>query len=84
MLSCVWIVTRYGEVSGSLCYVPGSHRLSRMPKSGEGVDELVPVEAEPGSLLAFDGFLWHGTWHRSTPGERLGVHCLFKGASRFA
>ncbi len=31
-LSCVWVLTEYGQVSGSLSYVPGSHRLARMPK----------------------------------------------------
>ena len=82
IVSCVWILTEYSRKSGSLCYVPGSQRLARMPKQGEGTDETIAVEASPGSLLAFDGSLWHGTWPRLIPGERLGVHCPFMRASR--
>ncbi len=60
-----------------MCYVPGSHRLRRFPGPGEGTDEVVVVEASPGDLVVFDGFLWHGTWPRSTPGDRLAAHFLF-------
>ena len=35
------------------------------------------VEASPGDLVVFDGFLWYGTWPRSTPGDRLAAHFLF-------
>ena len=76
-LSCVWPLTRYGRDDGSVCYVPGSHRLRRFPGPGEGTDEVVVVEASPGDLVAFDGFLWHGTWPRSTPEDRLAAHFLF-------
>ncbi len=81
-LSCVWVLTQYNWESGALRYVPGSHRLARMPEGDEGTDEATAVEAPPGSLLVFDGHLWHGTWPRPTPGDRLGVHCLFMGTSQ--
>ena len=82
VLSCVWVLSEFDRPRGTLCYVPGSHRLRRMPGRAEGTDELLAVEVPPGALLAFDGLLWHGTWPRSAPGDRLGVHCRFTSDSR--
>lgn len=58
--------------------------LVRLESEGKaiGTDEATAVDAPLGSLLVFDGHLWHGTWPRSTPGDRLGVHCFFAGTSR--
>ncbi len=73
-----WIITDYTRENGALAYVPGSHREQRMPEPGEALPRSVPVEAPKGSLVMFQGGLWHGAYRKTTPGLRmtmLGQHC---------
>ncbi|MEJ0024701.1 MAG: phytanoyl-CoA dioxygenase family protein [Rhizomicrobium sp.] len=74
-----WVLTDYTPESGTLCMVPGSHRLCRHPTmsevpkfmGGSGDDDLVvPVLAKPGSLAVFHGNTWHGTYPKTTAGTR--------------
>jgi ectoine hydroxylase-related dioxygenase (phytanoyl-CoA dioxygenase family) len=68
-----WALTDYGEGSGELRYVPGSHRFGRHPTPGEGLDALVPVHAEAGSILFWHGNTWHGATARRDPGLRINL-----------
>tara|TARA_Y100001934_G_scaffold4584_2_gene6421 strand:+ start:1027 stop:2034 length:1008 start_codon:yes stop_codon:yes gene_type:complete len=74
-----WILTDYTRDNGAFCIVPGSHRLQRHPKPGEGVRHAVPVEAPAGSVLVFHGNVWHGAFPRRNPGLRLSVNCYYCG-----
>ncbi len=71
-------LTDYMREDGCIAMVPGSHRLGRVPKQGEGVDRAVPVEGPAGSLIAWLGNTWHGAFPKLTEGLRLNVtsyHC---------
>lgn len=73
-----WLLTDYTRENGALAYVPGSHREQRLPELGEALPLAVPVEAPAGSLVMFQGGLWHGAYRKTTPGLRitmLGQHC---------
>lgn len=73
-----WLLTDYTRENGALAYVPGSHLEQRLPEPGEALPRAVPVEAPAGSLVVFQGGLWHGAYRKTTPGLRLtvlGVHC---------
>ena len=59
--------------------MPGSHKLCRHPKPGEGVQDAVPVEAPAGSVLVFHGNVWHGAFPRKNPGLRLSVNAYYCG-----
>ena len=74
-----WILTDYTADNGAFCIVPGSHRLQRHPKSGEGADKAVPVEAPAGSVLVFHGNVWHGAFPRVNPGLRLSINAYYCG-----
>jgi Phytanoyl-CoA dioxygenase (PhyH) len=68
-----WILTDYTKERGTFAMVPGSHRYCRhptaieMPKmmGGPNEDICVPIEAPPGSLIAFNGNTWHGTFPKT-------------------
>ncbi len=68
-----WILTDYRQDTGTFAMVPGSHRYGRHPGKVEqpkimgGTNEniCVPVEASPGSLIVFNGNLWHGTYPKT-------------------
>jgi hypothetical protein len=77
-----WVLTDYTKESGTLCMLPGSHRLCRQPTIGEwpkfmggqAEDDLfVPVLAKPGSLAVFHGNTWHGTYPKTTQEVRCHV-----------
>ena len=68
-----WALTDYSLENGCVGYLPGSHRLCRHPTPGEAIDELVPVEAQAGSVLIWHGNTWHAPYPRSAPGLRVSM-----------
>ena len=71
------VLTEYTRDDGAIAMVPGSHRLSRQPKPGEGVEDAVPVEAPLGSLIFWHGNTWHGAVEKKTDGLRLNLTTYF-------
>jgi ectoine hydroxylase-related dioxygenase (phytanoyl-CoA dioxygenase family) len=51
--------------------------LYRHPKPGEGVERAIPVQAKAGSLIIFNGGIWHGAFPKKTEGLRLNVTSYF-------
>ena len=70
-------LTRYSHEDGAIAMVPGSHRLFRQPRPGDGVDRAVAVEAEVGSLVFWRGNTWHGAFPKQTDGLRLNLTTYF-------
>lgn len=66
-------LTDYSEKDGAIAFVPGSHKLCRFPHKGEGADKAVAVEAPAGSLIFFNGNVWHGAVPKETDGLRLTI-----------
>ena len=66
-------LTEYTLADGAIAIVPGSHRLCRQPRPGDGVKWAVPVEAAVGSLIFWHGNTWHGAFPKKTDGLRLNV-----------
>ena len=67
------VLTEYTRDDGAIAIVPGSHRLFRQPRAGEGVKRAVPVEAAVGSLIFWHGNTWHGAFPKTTDGLRLNL-----------
>lgn len=66
-------LTDYTKEDGAIAFVPGSHKLCRYPEPGELVDQAVAVEAAAGSLIFFNGNVWHGAFPKHTDGLRLNI-----------
>ena len=78
MINSAYILTDYSKENGSIAMVPGSHRLGRLPYPGEGLKDMVPVEAPAGSLIFWKGATWHGpTYPKLTNGLRLVLNSTF-------
>ena len=69
----MWALTDFTEASGATRLVPGSHRADRSPQPfGEPV-EARAAEMKAGSVLVFDGSIWHGGGANRSDGWRLGI-----------
>jgi ectoine hydroxylase-related dioxygenase (phytanoyl-CoA dioxygenase family) len=73
----LWALTDFDSANGATRLVPGSHRRERRPAKGE---QAVCVEAEmpAGSVLVYDGGLWHGGGDNTSDDRRVGMvvnHC---------
>ena len=69
----MWALTDFTAANGATRVVPGSHRAVRSPQPfGEPV-ETVAAEMPAGSVLVFDGSIWHGGGANQTAERRLGL-----------
>jgi ectoine hydroxylase-related dioxygenase (phytanoyl-CoA dioxygenase family) len=66
-----WMLDDFNVVRGTTRLVPGSHRFPSRPEDTMDDPELahpdqVLVEAPRGSLMVFNGYLWHGGTENTT------------------
>jgi ectoine hydroxylase-related dioxygenase (phytanoyl-CoA dioxygenase family) len=67
----MWALTDFTEANGATRLVPGSHRAPN-PDYG-GVYETLPAQMAKGSVLIWDGSLWHGGGANTTSERRTGI-----------
>ena len=73
----MWVVDEFNLESGGTPVVPGSHKKRTNPPAN-AMDMAVPIEAPVGSVIVFNGNLWHSAGARTLPGERVGMTCYFR------
>ena len=69
VLNTMWAITEFTKANGATRLVPGSESATAPPSE----DACVFAELEPGSVLVWDGSLWHGGGANSTDTPRLGI-----------
>jgi ectoine hydroxylase-related dioxygenase (phytanoyl-CoA dioxygenase family) len=67
--NAMWMLDDFTPTNGATRIVPGSHLLGHGPDYS-AVTETVPVTGPAGSVMVFDGRLWHQTGANTTAGER--------------
>jgi ectoine hydroxylase-related dioxygenase (phytanoyl-CoA dioxygenase family) len=73
----LWALTDFDHANGATRLVPGSHRRDRRPAKGEQ-EAYVEAEMPAGSVLLYDGSLWHGGGANASDDRRVGIvvnHC---------
>lgn len=73
----VWALEDWTIASGPTWMVPGSNKMRRAPKPGEGHNGGVPIEMPKGSVVYFTHGVWHWQGERTEPGERVTLHAHF-------
>jgi hypothetical protein len=64
---------------GATGIVPGSNQYRRHVEPGDLDDvEIVPIEAEKGSVAVWDGSVWHSSPPRTIPGTRTVLHATYQ------
>ncbi|MEZ5258697.1 MAG: phytanoyl-CoA dioxygenase family protein [Ilumatobacteraceae bacterium] len=68
----MWALTDFTEANGATRICPGSHRLDHTPPYGTHPPS-VPAEMAAGSVLVWEGGLWHGGGANATDARRVGI-----------
>jgi ectoine hydroxylase-related dioxygenase (phytanoyl-CoA dioxygenase family) len=68
----MWAVTDFTRDNGATRVVPGSHKADRAPVFGEPL-ETIAAEMRRGSVLVYNGSLWHGGGANETMSRRIGI-----------
>ncbi|HZT67708.1 MAG TPA: phytanoyl-CoA dioxygenase family protein [Acidimicrobiales bacterium] len=68
----MWALTDFTEENGATRLVPGSHLADRSPDYG-GEYDTVAAEMPKGSVLVWNGSLWHGGGANRSSQRRVGI-----------
>ena len=68
----MWALTDFTVENGATRVVPGSHKADRSPQPFEPVETVAAV-MKAGSVLVFDGSIWHGGGANTTGARRIGL-----------
>lgn len=73
----VWAFEDWRVESGPTWIIPGSHKMRRAPRPGEGQNGGIPIEMPKGSVVYFHHGVWHWQGDRTEPGDRVTLHAHF-------
>ncbi len=68
----MWALTDFTEANGATRLVPGSHRFDAKPEYGSH-PESIATEMPKGSILVWNGSLWHGGGANRSAERRVGL-----------
>ncbi len=79
MCTACWVTDAYTRDGGCTLVMPGTHRHRSHPtaEARRSLEGAIPVECPKGSLVLWDGSIWHGNYPRTTPGERVVLHMTY-------
>jgi ectoine hydroxylase-related dioxygenase (phytanoyl-CoA dioxygenase family) len=69
----MWALTDFTDDNGATRVVPGSHQREQAPELGRAYDDTVPAVMKRGSVLVFNGSIWHGGGANRTNARRVGI-----------
>ena len=72
VMNCIFMLTPFTAENGATLIAPGSH-LKPLQQHYADPPTVVPACGEAGSVLIFDGRLWHGTGVNRTDDPRVGL-----------
>lgn len=74
-----WACDEYSEAGGSTLVIPGSNNLRRHPTPQEtkATAGAIAIECPAGSVVMWDGNIWHSNYPRTLEGERVVAHITY-------
>jgi ectoine hydroxylase-related dioxygenase (phytanoyl-CoA dioxygenase family) len=79
LLTACWACDEYSEAAGATLIVPGSGAERRHPSQQECEDMVgaIAVECPAGSVVLWDGNIWHSNYPRVIDGQRVVCHITY-------
>ncbi len=79
LLTGCWACDEYTKAGGSTLVIPGSQQLRRHPNAKEIEEnpDAIAIECPAGSVVMWDGNVWHANWPRTTDGQRVVCHITY-------
>lgn len=70
----MWALTDFTEENGATRIIPGSHKYDHFPEYGPDIHyDSIPAEMKRGSILVWNGSLWHGGGANRSSERRIGL-----------
>lgn len=69
----MWAITDFFADNGATRLVPGSHKSTEFPPPFGDIDGAIAAEMPRGSVLVYNGSLWHGGGANKTRERRVGI-----------
>jgi hypothetical protein len=78
-LTACWVTDEFTKANGAFMIIPGTnqHRRNPNPEESQALVGAIPVECPPGSVVIWDGAVWHGNYPRTEPGQRVVLHVTY-------
>jgi len=79
LLTACWACDEYTKEGGATLVIPGSNNLHRHPDGDEvrALAGAIAIECPAGSVVMWDGNIWHSNYPRKTEGERVVAHITY-------
>ncbi len=72
----IWALTDFTADNGGTRLVPASHVADRRPRPDDE-SATVPTSMRAGSVLVYNGSIWHGGGENRSEGRRIGIVCNY-------
>lgn len=74
-IQCIvlWMLDDFNEKTGATRLVPGSHKRISYPENGRLYPDEVRADAKAGSVIIYDGSLWHAGGKKTVECERWSI-----------
>src|SRR3954470_1760706 len=69
----MWALTDFTDDNGATRVVPQSHLRDQAPELGTAYEDTIPAVMKRGSVLVFNGSIWHGGGDNRTEARRIGL-----------
>lgn len=80
VVNVMWMLNDFTEENGATRIVPGSHKIGRNPDaSRDGDIQSIAGTGPAGTVMLFDGRIWHGTGANTSNVSRFGLLTTFCG-----
>ena len=79
MFTACWVTDEFTLEGGATRIVPGTNRHLRHPTEEEIADNsgAIATECPAGSVVVWDGRVWHGNYARTLDGQRVVLHATY-------
>jgi ectoine hydroxylase-related dioxygenase (phytanoyl-CoA dioxygenase family) len=69
----MWALTDFTEENGATRLIAGTHKAAENPELGKAYEGSIAAAMKKGSILVFDGSIWHGGGENRTDARRVGI-----------